>query len=163
MEHHLQIDGWKSNVRFSACHMLLRHDKCSRLHGHSYAIHLKVIGDLDENHMLADFGKMKKLLRKYADELDHRTIIPTNNPDIKLVEDTKTESIRVDMLGKIYMFPECDIIKVPIPTTTVEELSKYILTRFLTEADIPDEVKQVSIGVDEGWGQGAWSTEVVGE
>jgi 6-pyruvoyltetrahydropterin/6-carboxytetrahydropterin synthase len=163
MEHHLQIDGWKTNVRFSACHMLLRHDKCSRLHGHSYAIHLKVIGDLDENHMLADFGMMKKLLRKYADELDHRTIIPTENPDISIKEDQARESIEVDMMGKIYLFPECDTIRLPIPTTTVEELSKYILTRFLKEADIPKGVNKISIGVDEGWGQGAWSTEVMGE
>jgi 6-pyruvoyltetrahydropterin/6-carboxytetrahydropterin synthase len=161
MEHHLQIDGWRSNIRFSACHMLLRHDKCSRLHGHSYAIHLKVSGDLDENHMLADFGKVKSLLRKFASELDHKIIIPTMNPDIVLKEDLDTESITVDMLGKIYMFPLCDIIKVPIPTTTVEELSKYILKQFIEEADIPNGVKEVSIGIDEGWGQGAWSTGAV--
>ena len=158
MEHHLQIDGWKGSVRFSACHMLLRHDKCSRLHGHSYAIHLKVSGELDEHHMLADFGRMKDLLRNLAKELDHRIIIPTKNPDITIEEDKEAENLTVNMLGKIYMFPECDIVRLPIPTTTVEELSKYILTRFIEEADLPDGVDQISIGVDEGWGQGAWST-----
>jgi 6-pyruvoyltetrahydropterin/6-carboxytetrahydropterin synthase len=156
MEHHLQIDGWRSNIRFSSCHMLLRHDKCSRLHGHSYAIHLRVEGDLDENHMLADFGEMKKVLRGYADKFDHRTLIPTLNEDIKVQE--VGENIDIDMQGKTYSFPLCDVIKVPILATTVEELSKYILERFLNEADIPKGVRIVSIGVDEGWGQGAWST-----
>jgi 6-pyruvoyltetrahydropterin/6-carboxytetrahydropterin synthase len=156
MEHHLQIDGWRSNIRFSACHMLLRHDKCSRLHGHSYAVHLKVEGDLDENHMLADFGKMKSILRDMVDELDHRIIIPTLNKDIIIEE--KGESTRVDMQGKQYEFPTFDLIKLPMETTTVEELSKYLLNRFVNEASLPEGVKRVSIGVDEGWGQGAWSS-----
>jgi len=159
MEHHLQIDGWRSNIRFSSCHMLLRHDKCSRLHGHSYAIHLKVEGELDDNHMLADFGEMKRVLRGFAEELDHRTLIPTENNDITVHEDGG--NIKVDMLGKVYSFPSCDVIMVPIPTTTVEELSKYLLGRFISEADIPFGVRTVSIGVDEGWGQGAWSTEEI--
>jgi 6-pyruvoyltetrahydropterin/6-carboxytetrahydropterin synthase len=158
MEHHLQIDGWKGSVRFSACHILLRHDKCSRLHGHSYAIHLKVFGELDENHMLADFGRMKKLIRSYAEELDHRIIIPTTNPDIIIEEEEGGSSIKVNMLGKIYVLPKFDVVKLPIPATTVEELSKYVLTRFIEEADLPKGVEKVSIGMDEGWGQGAWST-----
>lgn len=158
MEHHLQIDGWKGGIRFSACHMLLRHEKCSRLHGHSYAIHLKVFGELDENHMLADFGNMKDILRNLAKELDHRIIIPTMNPDIKIDENKNSETLTVNMLEKIYTFPVGDTIRLPIPTTTVEELSKYVLTRFIAETELPGGVNQVSIGVDEGWGQGAWST-----
>ncbi len=161
MKHHLLIDGWRSNIRFSACHMLLRHDKCSRLHGHSYAIHLKIEGDLDENHMLADFGNIKKVLRKLADELDHRTLIPTMNPDIIVETDDQNQIVTVDMLGKRYSFPICDIIKIPVYTTTVEELSKYFLERVISEAELPRSVTSTSIGVDEGWGQGAWSTETV--
>ncbi|MGA1819853.1 MAG: 6-pyruvoyl trahydropterin synthase family protein [Thermoplasmatota archaeon] len=163
MEHHLQIDGWRSNIRFSSCHMLLRHDKCSRLHGHSYAVHLKVAGDLDENHMLADFGEMKKALRAMVEELDHKTLIPTMNPDIIISEDRERESITVDMMGKVYTFPACDTIKVPVPATTVEELSIYLLDRFMDMVALPGGVREISLGVDEGWGQGAWSTRSIRE
>lgn len=163
MEHHLQIDGWRSNVRFSSCHMLLRHDKCSRIHGHSYAVHLKVAGELDENHMLADFGEIKKALRELVDELDHRTLIPTKNPDIIISEDPQNGSITVDMMGKVYTFPISDTIKVPVPATTVEELSIYLMDRFLEKVDLPKGVHEISLGVDEGWGQGAWSTRSLRE
>jgi 6-pyruvoyltetrahydropterin/6-carboxytetrahydropterin synthase len=111
--------------------------------------------------MLADFGKMKKVLRLYADELDHRTLVPTENPDIKIQEDRKNDRVTVDMLGKEYVFPGCDVIFLPLPTTTVEELSKYILRRFFDEAVIPETVTGISIGIDEGWGQGAWSSKVI--
>jgi 6-pyruvoyltetrahydropterin/6-carboxytetrahydropterin synthase len=109
--------------------------------------------------MLADFGKMKKLLRKFADELDHRTIIPTKNPDIIIKEEEESSSITVNMLGKVYHLPKFDVVKLPIPTTTVEELSKYVLRRFIEESDLPEGVERISIGIDEGLGQGAWSTE----
>lgn len=137
--------------------MLLRHDKCSRLHGHSYAVHLKVDGDLDENHMLADFGELKRALRKITDELDHRIIIPTGDPDIIITEDLAKESITVNMQGKVYTFPICDTIRIPVPATTVEELSTYLLEKLLDSLELPEGVGKVSLGIDEGWGQGAWS------
>ncbi len=154
------IDGWKSNMRFSACHVLLRHDKCSRIHGHSYAVHMDIRGSLDENHMLADFGKLKRTIRTLIEKLDHKALVPTENPDI-LLKESGPDNIRLDMNGKVYSFPRSDVVTLPIPTTTVEELSKYFLKRFLEEIDIPKGVKRVSIGVDEGSGQGAWSTQEI--
>lgn len=138
--------------------MLLKHDKCSRLHGHSYAVHLKLTGEIDENHMLADFGEMKKALRSMVSELDHRVIIPTMNSEIKISEDDTGNTITVDMLEKRYMFPLADVVKVPLRATTVEALSNYLLDRFISTANIPGGVTEVSLGVDEGFGQGAWST-----
>ncbi|MFW3146721.1 MAG: 6-pyruvoyl trahydropterin synthase family protein [Thermoplasmatota archaeon] len=157
MEHRLLIDGWRTNLRFSSCHVLLRHDKCSRLHGHSYGVHLDVRGELDENHMLVDFGKVKKTIRYIADELDHRTLVPTENPDIRLNVINDGENLEVSMPDRKYSFPICDVVKLPIPTTTVEELSKYLLRRFMEEFQVPDGVSEISLGVDEGIGQGAWS------
>lgn len=158
MQHYLQIDGWNSNIRFSSCHMLLRHDKCSRLHGHSYAVHLKLKGEIDGNHMLADFGEMKKALRSLVGELDHRAIVPTMNSEIRISEDEVANSITIDMQEKRYVFPLTDVVKVPLSATTVEALSDYLLGRFISTANIPPGVKEVSLGVDEGVGQGAWST-----
>jgi 6-pyruvoyltetrahydropterin/6-carboxytetrahydropterin synthase len=161
MESRLLIDGWKTNIRFSACHVLLRHDKCSRIHGHSYAIHLDILGEVDENNMLADFGKLKKTIRKIAEEMDHRALIPTENPDIILEMDAEPDNVILNMQGKIYSFPKTDVVFLPILTTTVEELSKYCLSRFLYDVDLPEGVKKISIGVDEGAGQGAWSSRVI--
>jgi 6-pyruvoyltetrahydropterin/6-carboxytetrahydropterin synthase len=157
MEHRLELDGWKSGIRFSACHMLLRHDKCSRLHGHSYCIHLKIHGDINEDNMLLDFGKIKSYLREFSKELDHMTLIPTGNDDIIIEENSKDGTVSVDMCGKKYSIPQCDVKYLPIPTTTVEEMSKFLLMKLLEEFRFPSNIRKVELGVDEGVGQGAWS------
>ncbi len=164
MEHRIELDGWKSGIRFSACHMLLKHDKCSRLHGHSYCIHLKVHGKIDENSMLLDFGKIKGYLREFAKELDHMTLIPTNNDEIIIVKDEVQGIVHVDMCGKKYSFPLPDVKLLPIPTTTVEEMSKYLLGKLLDGFVFPSNISKVELGIDEGMGQGAWvSKEMNGE
>ncbi|MEA3557830.1 MAG: 6-carboxytetrahydropterin synthase, partial [Candidatus Thermoplasmatota archaeon] len=136
-------------------------DKCSRIHGHSYAIHLDILGEVDEDNMLADFGKLKNSIRNIAEDLDHRALIPTENPEIVLELDTDPDNVILNMQGKKYSFPKTDVILLPISTTTVEELSKYCLGRFLDDVDLPEGIKKISIGVDEGVGQGAWSSQVI--
>lgn len=158
MEHRLEIDGWKTGVKFSACHMLLRHDKCSRMHGHSYSIHLKIHGSMNQDHMLVDFGRIKKIIRSYASEMDHMTLIPTENDDIVLKKDENNGTVDVEMNCKQYRFPLTDVIFLPIPTTTVEEMSKYLLKRLIREFQFPSNIDLVELGIDEGAGQGAWSS-----
>ena len=34
----LEIDGEHAGVKFSACHFIAGHEKCGRLHGHSYVV-----------------------------------------------------------------------------------------------------------------------------
>jgi 6-pyruvoyltetrahydropterin/6-carboxytetrahydropterin synthase len=158
MEQKLEIDGWGRNIRFSACHVLLHHDKCSRIHGHSYAIHVRITGVQDENNLLYDFGIVKSTLKKYARELDHRALIPTENGDIRYNVDEKKGVVTLDMSGKIYVFPITDVAFIPVSSTTVEELSRYILERLVNEIDFPRGITAISLGIDEGPGQGAWAS-----
>ena len=62
MSNSLKIDGWKNNIRFSSGHLLFDHDKCGFLHGHTYAIHLKIHGEKDENGFIIDFSILKSAL-----------------------------------------------------------------------------------------------------
>lgn len=158
MESRLEIDGWRTNLRFSSCHMLLEHSKCSRIHGHSYAIHLKVIGDIDENSLLVDFGHIKGKLRDFARELDHKVMIPTMSRSIQIKDDPDSLNIEVDMSGKSYSFPRMDVAFIPTRASTVEETSAYLLDRLVNEVDLPAGVREISLGVDEGPGQGAWAS-----
>ena len=59
----LEIDGGHSGIRFSACHFIPRHEKCSRLHGHSYILRLRVTGDIGADGMVMDFVVLKKKLK----------------------------------------------------------------------------------------------------
>ena len=80
----LTIDGWSAGIRFSSCHMIPHHHKCSRLHGHTYVLHLKIEGFPDESGFLMDFSVIKKALKDIAGELDHRVILPANNPYVQV-------------------------------------------------------------------------------
>lgn len=155
----LEIDGGYSGIRFSACHFIPKHEKCSRLHGHSYIVRLRLEGDIGEEGMIMDFVVLKKKLKEMIDELDHKTLLPTKSSDVSLkVTDIDVEAISC---GKRYVFPRVDVTLLDIPTTTAEEMSKMMVKRMVSEVEFPGNVKSISIGLDEERGQTAWYTEVL--
>jgi len=155
----LEIDGGYSGIRFSACHFIPRHEKCSRLHGHSYIVRLRLEGDIGEEGMIMDFVVLKKKLREIIGELDHKTLLPTRSDDVKLTMDG--DSVEAVSCGKRYVFPRMDVTLLDIPTTTAEEMSKMMAERMVAEIEIPDNVSSLSIGLDEERGQTAWYTVVL--
>ena len=56
MESYISIDGWKANIRFSSAHVIPEYEKCGRLHGHTYAVHVKIYGETDEKGIIIDFS-----------------------------------------------------------------------------------------------------------
>lgn len=152
----LTIDGWRAGIRFSSCHMIPHHEKCSRLHGHTYVLHLRIEGYPDENGFLMDFSIIKEALRQIADRLDHRVLLPGRNPYLKVQAEGKT--VEVNYQEKNYLFPVEDVVILDINTLTAECLSRYIAEEFVRLAGVPENILRVSAGVDEGPGQGAWST-----
>ncbi|MEE9150612.1 MAG: 6-pyruvoyl tetrahydropterin synthase family protein [Thermoplasmata archaeon] len=150
---HLEINGWDVDIKFSACHFIPGHDKCSRLHGHIYAIHAKVHGQQNERGMVLDFITLKNALRNVAEELDHRVLIPG---DSKEMEIEIGDDLRVKAGEKQYVFPLDDVVVMDIRLATAEELAGFILERLLSLMEIPENVDSIEIGVDEGRGQGAW-------
>ena len=156
---YLEIDGGYSGIRFSACHFIPGHEKCSRLHGHSYIVRLRLEGDIGAEGMIMDFVVLKKALKAMIDELDHKTLLPTESKDVKL--DVTDVSVEAVSCGKRYVFPREDVVLLEIPNTTAEEMSKLMTKRIVSEIEFPDNVKSVSIGLDEERGQTAWYTEAL--
>ena len=154
MAKRVEIDGWTSGLRFSACHIIPGHEKCGRLHGHSYAVHIRIIGKPNEKHIIADFGFIKGILREICDELDHKVILPQDNRDLKVnVEGGK---VHVTMGKKEYSFPEEDVIILDIPSATAEALARYILDK-IAPIIMSNNLEEIDLGLDEGVGQGAWA------
>jgi len=57
--------------------------KCQRIHGHSYRIHLRLTGEVDEQGLLAgiDYGTLKASFRGFIDAyLDHQLLLNENDP-----------------------------------------------------------------------------------
>lgn len=47
--------------------------KCSRLHGHSFKVELRVSGEVDSQYgWVMDFGEIKRIFRPVYEQLDHR-------------------------------------------------------------------------------------------
>ncbi|MDI6917339.1 MAG: 6-pyruvoyl tetrahydropterin synthase family protein [Thermoplasmatales archaeon] len=146
---YLTIDGWKSNFTFSACHMIPAHKKCSRLHGHTYALHARIHGQQDKSGMIVDFAVVKDAMRKIVDELDHKVLLPK-----KKVKSEKNE-VTITEKGRRYVFPETDVALIDIPSLTAENLAKYVLEKICGKIKNKN-ISEIEIGLDEGWGQGAW-------
>ena len=155
----LEIDGGNAGIRYYACHFIPRHEKCSRLHGHSYIVRLRLEGEIGENGMIMDFVVLKKKLKEMIDEMDHAVLLPARSEIVKIT--AEEDSVLVDNCGKKYMFPRMDVRMLDVPTTTAEEMSKMMAEKLVNEIKIPENVRSLSVGLDEERGQTAWYTVVL--
>ncbi len=60
--------------RFEASHILPLHPgKCSRLHGHSWVLHVSVEGEIDsKTGFVIDYADISEIVKPLIDRLDHR-------------------------------------------------------------------------------------------
>jgi len=155
----LEIDGEFAGIRFSACHFIAGHDKCGRLHGHTYVVSLKLHGGMGKDGMVMDFIPLKKELRAIAEELDHRVLVPANSKKIAL---TLGEEVLIKTCGKRYSLPREDVVLLPTEESSAEELCQFILAKVLESVNFPSNVKEVEVGVHEELGQSAWVSKKLG-
>jgi 6-pyruvoyltetrahydropterin/6-carboxytetrahydropterin synthase len=153
MSMRLEIDGEHVGIKFSACHFIARHEKCGRLHGHTYVISLRLEGEGGDGGMLVDFGLLKKALRSLAEELDHRALMPARSRDIEI---TVANEVTIMSGAKRYIFPREDVLLLPIMESSAEELAKYLLERLRHTFAFPGNVSHVELGIHEELGQSAW-------
>ncbi len=150
----LEINGWLSKITFSATHIIPMHKKCGRLHGHDYAINAKIVGDLGPDGVIMDFISVKEFLRGIAAELDHRVLIPRLDPGVKV----NNEYVSYRVGDKELQLPISDCILLDIEVASAETLAEFVLKRLMEKVRFPANVKTIEIGVDEGRGQGAWTS-----
>ena len=156
----IAIDGEYSGIKFSASHFIPGHDKCGRLHGHSYILHLVLYGDKGDDGMVMDFVELKKALRKIVDELDHRVLLPGKSPSVKI---KRGREVEVTVGAKRYVFPNEDVVILDLAQTSAEELAELVLERLMKELKLPPNVSIIEAGRDEERGQTAWAKREVGD
>ena len=149
MTYSLVIDGWKRNIRFSAAHVLPGHEKCSRLHGHIYALYLRLEAEsLPSSGMIMDFSVLTQALHTITGKLDHKMLVPEKHPGVII----NKKSVIMDIDEKHYEFPKEDCEMLPLVTITAEQLAQYCLDQLQKLIDVPDHISTIIIGVDEGYG-----------
>ena len=148
----------KEDLVFAAAHFItFAGHRCEKLHGHNYRASLMVEGRLEEDSwFVVDFSAVKKVMRGLTAELDHRVLLPRDNPKLAISEDNG--SVRVAFEGQPrYVFPAGDCVILPIPNTTVEMLARHLATRLLGELGEANvaHLTSIEVEVEESFGQSA--------
>ena len=148
----------KDNLVFASAHFItFPGHRCETLHGHNYRTRVVVEGGLDpEAHYVFDFSVLKHLMKQLTDEIDHKVLLPLENPKIQIREEG--DSLAVAVAGKPrYVFPRIDCAMLPLPNTTVEMLAQYLAGRVCKELAAAGAVdlKAIEVEVEENFGQSA--------
>ena len=146
----------KDYTVFCSGHFITYDDQCEPLHGHNYRAAATLEGDLDENAYVFDFTTLKKLLRGICDRLDHRMLLPRDNPRLAVAEDGP--GIVARYREKTYVFPREDVLILPVPNTTAEMLAQWIAGE--VETDLRRQgathLTTLEVEVEEVFGQSAF-------
>jgi 6-pyruvoyltetrahydropterin/6-carboxytetrahydropterin synthase len=151
----IEVDGWMAKLRFSACHFIPNHPKCGCLHGHTYAVSVRVEGE-QHGEFILDFEVLKNIVNRLCDTLDHRVIIAEKDPRLK-IEKADAVTIEIAQSKKRYVLPLEDIVFLQTASVSAEDLCKYFTENIASalRAKGADNVTKLHVRVDEGIGQGA--------
>lgn len=149
----IEIDGWMAKLRFSACHFIPNHFKCGCLHGHTYAVSVRIEGE-QKDEFIIDFETVKGIVNRICDRLDHRVLIAEKDPRLLI---TKNDSVSIEIIEseKKYVLPLEDIVFLPIKSVSAEDLCKYFSLNLVKDLGNMDNITKIHVRVDEGIGQGA--------
>jgi 6-pyruvoyltetrahydropterin/6-carboxytetrahydropterin synthase len=100
-----------------------------------------------------DFAALKQLMRRLTQELDHRVLLPRDNPKLAITEEHGSVKVAFDGDPR-YVFPVRDVLILPIPNTTVEMLAEYLAGRIRAELTAVT-VTAIEVEVEENFGQAA--------
>jgi 6-pyruvoyltetrahydropterin/6-carboxytetrahydropterin synthase len=133
MAERFKVSVTKDHLVFASGHFIsYEGDRCERLHGHNYRATVEIEADLDpKSWYVFDFIALKRHTKEIVDELDHRMMLPTKNPVIRL--DEAGTGIRVRYKEREWLFPRADCVLLPIENTTAELLARYIGERLREE------------------------------
>src|SRR3954468_22004340 len=155
MPENFKVRVTKDHLVFCSGHFIsYEGDKCERLHGHNYRASVEVEGGLDGNYYVFDFIALKRLTKAITDELDHRMMLPTRNPLIRVEEGAG--SVRVRYRDREWLFPRDDCVLLPIENTTAELLARDVAQRLRAALRQPGyEAEVLRVEVEETIGQSA--------
>ncbi len=151
----IEIDGWMAKLRFSACHFIPNHPKCGCLHGHTYAVSVRLEGE-QIGEFIIDFELVKNIVNGICDRLDHKVLIAEKDPRLRIV---KKDGVSIEIIEskKRYVLPQEDVVFLPTKSVSAEDLCKYFSTEMANglKSNGSDNIKKLHVRVDEGIGQGA--------
>ena len=151
---------YKEYFNFASSHFLIFADGTREtLHGHNYQVRVKILGELGGGDMVVDFCKLKPIVKRFCDELDHVTILPAQHPRLAIAEvDDHYEATFTTNAGgtERFVFPRRDALVLPIPNTSTERLAEFLAGKILVavrEEGENSRLTSFTIEVEEAGGQ----------
>lgn len=128
MSEHYRVRVSQGHLAFSAAHFITYGGNiCERLHGHNWRVVVEIAGPLDENQYVFDFVAAREALKGIIDELDHRMLLATRHPTIRVEAGAAEVEARFE--ERRWVFPRGDCCLLPIENTTAERLAWWIAHR----------------------------------
>lgn len=159
MPHAFKVSVAKEYLSFSSAHFItLAGHQCESLHGHNYRVGVTVEGGIDpECAFVVDFGVLKRIVRPHVQAVDHRVILPTKNPKLRLQQEG--DRLGVEYLGQQkFVFPASNCALLPISNTTAEMLAEYFahLVREELRKERLSHLEAIEVEVEESPGQSGY-------
>ena len=154
MSEHYAVRISNDSLVFSAAHFItLAGGVCEEMHGHDFQVAAEVRGPLDENRYVVDFIALQKAIKTVLGELDHRVLLPTEHPLIRVSENEREVEARFE--DRRWVLPRRDCALLPIANTTSELLARHVGIRLNQELRTAYDVRHevIRIEVHESSGQ----------
>lgn len=151
------IRVYKQYFNFASSHFMLFKDGTREpLHGHNYRVQIKGNAlDLDDD-MVFDFLDIKPIVREVCDSLDHKLLIPGNNPHLR-IEERERNYILSTRDESFFSIPQTDVLILPIENTSAERMASYLAYQIRDKVleKFNFEFKELEVEVEETPGQAA--------
>ncbi|MEM4389700.1 MAG: 6-carboxytetrahydropterin synthase [Candidatus Micrarchaeia archaeon] len=113
-----------SGIGFSAAHFAIVGGVREPLHGHNYEVEASVQGRPGKEGMVVDFRELRRLLRQAIAPLDHKLLLPKKSRAVSAR--LKGGEVEVIACGERFVFPQSDVVFLPISAVTAEQLARFL-------------------------------------
>jgi 6-pyruvoyltetrahydropterin/6-carboxytetrahydropterin synthase len=155
MSRRFSIEVAKDYFNFASAHFLIFADgKREPLHGHNYQVSIAMEGELDKAGVVLDFIAFKPLVKQICDGLDHRTLVQTKSPVIRVRP--RPQDVEIVYKKQRIVLPRRDVILLPLENTSTELLAEYVakqIRRRVRQEFPRTNIRYMEVAVEEARGQ----------
>lgn len=157
MEEKYSIRVYKQYFNFACSHFLVFENGTREpLHGHNYRVQVQGEAPKLTHDLVFDFLDIKPIIRKICDSLDHKVLLPKQNPLLSYFTKENNLEIRTPD-GSFFSLPQKDILLLPISNTSAERLAIYLCEKIreLVWDEYQFKFSNLDVEVEETPGQSA--------
>lgn len=152
------IEIEKQAMNFSIGHFtIFSSTERENLHGHNYQLVCEATAPLGDDGLMFDYAVLKKLLKRYCDEIDEKMALPEFSPHLKLGETELPDLghyVTAKYADETLLFLARDVIVLPVANVTVEALSQHFLDKICSAPELENRgIVHLKVKVSSSAGQ----------